>query len=346
MLVEEDGLECSGSAPDEEPADKIIPSIRTTREVASPRCTEPTPEPKPDAELKDAEPKPELKDAEPKPDAVLQGGIETCEDVSAKPSANCDDVKQVVAPCESSLTLRFWQCAQSLLPGPRALVEEAPDASQKKRAQGAAHGSEKLCKRKGKQQQQSLRQKRNAEVSCSSKYGALRDLRWPCSLPLTAALVAMLGIVLVGKTFEGFDFGSLDSFNMETREKDLEAKRQELEQLKRKHASFSLRLALLKLEEFQEDAAGVVETLPDDRKAKVQGIRADAKNLEQALRDIADVEFPQVEASFKSVYAGWQRILRDAQRQEKQPPIAYKVPSFMLQQARPTSGPGRRLLYV
>lgn len=169
-----------------------------------------------------------------------------------------------------------------------------------------AASSEKIGKRKGKQQQRAPVQKRCPEA-VKSVHPSL-GLRWPCSMPLTAAILVMLCIVLAGKTFEP------STSDLEEREKDLEEKRAQLEQLKRRHNSYSLRLGMLQLEEFAEEAGRAIETLPAERSQALQGAKADAERLHVVLKDITDAEFPQVEESFKNVYAGWQRILAKATR--------------------------------
>lgn len=168
---------------------------------------------------------------------------------------------------------------------------------------------EKAGKRKVKQQlQRPSAQKCSEEASCKKPFRSSWGMRWPCSLPMTAALVTMLFIVLAGRiSGDGSD-------SLSVAEQDLAEKREQLEQLKRRHSSYSLRLALLQLEEFQEEALSTLALLPAGQGSKLESARADAANLREALRDITDDEFPQVEDSFQNVYVSWKRTLSAAKQ--------------------------------
>lgn len=169
------------------------------------------------------------------------------------------------------------------------------------------HVVKKTGKRKGKQLQRAVAQKRDPEPTCK-KIRASWGLRWPCSLPVTAALMVMLCIVLAGKTFQPTDS------TLEAKEKELAEKKLHLEELKLKKAGYTLRLAKLQLQEFQEEAESVIVSLPAERAASLKGAKADAGQLLEALQDISNSEFPQVEVSYNNVYTGWKQILANAKR--------------------------------
>jgi len=230
-------------------------------------------------------------------------------EAKSKAVVESKDVEQSAKPDHGGWRLPFWHyvarfCARS----PSSEDDEFSYAMHdvnisKKKAAASLQNCEKVGKRKAKQHQRPAAQK-VAEEASYKKSRRPWGLRWPCSLPLTAAIVAMLCIVLAGRLAPG------DTFESE----ELVEKKQQLEQLKRRHAGYSFRLALLKLDEFQEDAAAVLASLPTGQGAKLQDAAEDARKLRESLRDIADEEFPQVEESIQNVYSHWVQTLAAAKK--------------------------------
>jgi len=209
-------------------------------------------------------------------------------------------------PQKRGLPTWFWHCLRDVFGERASLIEDVKpetfsnDAVCRKHADVGTSGSEKHAKRKGKQYRAQA-PRHVGEPRCKK---ASWHIKWPCSLPLTAAIFVMLGIVLAGKIVQ--------SPSLEAQDKELAEKKILLEQLQQQRSGYALRLARLQLKEFQGEAAGVIAELPVDRRSKLQDSQNDAKRLEEALEEVTEAEFPQVEQSFKTVYAGWKKILADA----------------------------------
>jgi len=232
-------------------------------------------------------------------------------EAKAKAVDDTKEVKQSANPDHGGWRVPLWHyvsrfCAQSPSPEDDEFCYAMHDVNiSKKKAMASPQNCEKVGKRKAKQQRPTAQ--KAGEDASSKKPRRSWGLRWPCSLPLTAALVAMLCIVLAGRWAPESSFAS-------EKQEELAEKEQQLEQLKRRHAGYSFRLTLLRLEEFQEEAAGVLASLPTGQGAKLQDAKEDARQLRESLRDIADEEFPQVEESIQSVYSHWVQTLAAARK--------------------------------
>lgn len=231
-------------------------------------------------------------------------------EAKSKAGVNSKEEKQSAKPDRGAWRLPFWHCVTRFFAqSPSSKDDEFCCAMDdvnisKKKAAASLQNCEKVGKRKAKQHQRPAAQKCVEEAS-QKKSRRSWGLQWPCSLPLTAAIFAMLFIVLAGRLAPGESFAAEKS-------KELLAKEQKLEQLKRRHAGYSFRLAVLKLDQFQEDAAAVLASLPAGHAAKLQDAKEDARQLRESLRDIADEEFPQVEESIQNVYSHWVKTLAAA----------------------------------
>lgn len=155
-------------------------------------------------------------------------------------------------------------------------------------------------------------QKRAAKQSDQGEVKTRRLCRWPLSAPMTLALAAMFGVCVFGRLYDaskGKDTQTLA---------ELKAKKQEmteqLERLKEQKRKVVRSTALAELEKFESEAQTAIEALPaeDSLSKKLEDYRTDAKNLREAVQEMPDSDFPQVEASYNQVVGHWQKMLGTA----------------------------------
>mmetsp|Transcript_36714 Transcript_36714/g.58750 ORF Transcript_36714/g.58750 Transcript_36714/m.58750 type:complete len:544 (-) Transcript_36714:89-1720(-) len=161
--------------------------------------------------------------------------------------------------------------------------------------------SEKNNKKKGKQLQQ--HKTANPKQVRDNRLSSNRP-KWPCSLPFTVAILIMFSVILLGQIASKADIAH----------EALAEKKQQLEELQAKKKGLQRKMALMELEQFAANAQHAINTVPAVHTKKLEDMKADAEKLNEALQEVPDADFPQVEESFKTVLAGWKRSLNDINR--------------------------------
>jgi len=100
----------------------------------------------------------------------------------------------------------------------------------------------------------------------------------------------------------------------EVNNESLVAKHQQLSELRAQHGGLQRKLALLELKKFAAEAEEVINTIPAEHSKRLQGSKDDANRLFEALQEVSDEEFPQVQESYNTVLTGWRGIMDNAQR--------------------------------
>ena len=138
--------------------------------------------------------------------------------------------------------------------------------------------------------------------------------RPPCGWPLTLALAAMSGVVLLGRASEGGSSGAARLLLLKEMSAELKAATERRDSLQAEKNRLSRGLALMELEQFGMSAAEVLVMLPatSQQAAKLESARSDASQLLEGLKDVSDEEFPQVEDGYVSVSGHWKKVLAAA----------------------------------
>jgi hypothetical protein len=163
--------------------------------------------------------------------------------------------------------------------------------------------SDKANKKKGKQQHKTGSPKPMQEDNPCPRFLSNRP-HWPCSLPLTVAITFMFIVILFGHI----------SPQIDPAHEALAEKKQLLEELQTRKSGLQRKVALLELQDFAANAQHAISTLPAVHTKKLADMKADSEKLYEALQEVPEADFPQVEESFQTVLAGWKRSLNDAHR--------------------------------
>jgi len=171
--------------------------------------------------------------------------------------------------------------------------------------------TDRHAKKRGRQQPKAASQGRSkaaaARPKLSTSPASRRPWCWPCNWRLSLALVGMLSIILLGKTLTAIDEVAAKEVkrSLKTKTAELASARVHLDELKAKKNGLTRQLALAELQHIQEEAHAVAEKHSPGEATRLRGLASDAQQLELAVAELSDDEFPEVQDMYQNVLNSW-----------------------------------------